>query len=287
LILSQKAPSRSGSLYEQTYLALRSAILSGAIAADERLIETQLADQLEVSRTPVREAIRRLQQESLIQMDSDGGLYIVKLSLTDAIKLYDCRIALERLAVLEACEHATSHHLQCIEQNLVVAEAAAEAAAETRQSGYGKPTVDSIRLLELSCEFHQLIAKSSGNAWIVSLLDQISQKITLIRVQTLKGLDQLLDIDTEHRQIYEAIARRDSAAAEQQMVNHLRASQARIVEVFQQAESAAQASFDSRTKCPRCGSFEISRNGRRAGRQNYLCKSCGRQFLEYGTLSHG
>jgi DNA-binding GntR family transcriptional regulator len=283
LILSQKAPSRSGSLYEQTYLALRSAILSGDIAADERLIETQLADQLEVSRTPVREAIRRLQQESLIQMDSAGGLYIVKLSLKDAIKLYDCRIALERLAVLEACEYATSHHLQLIEQNLVLA----EAAAETSQSGHGKPTVDSIRLLELSCEFHQLIAKSSGNTWVVSLLDQISQKITLIRVQTLKGLDQLLDIDIEHRQIYEAIARRDGAAAEQQMVNHLRASQTRIVEVFQQVERAAQASFDHRIKCPRCGAFEISRNGRRAGRQNYLCKSCGRQFLEYGTSSHG
>lgn len=283
MILSQKAPSRSGSLYEQIYLALRSAILSGAIAADERLIETQLADQLEVSRTPVREAIRRLQQESLIQMDSDGGLYIVKLSLKDAIKLYDCRIALERLAVVEACEHATPHHFQKIEQNLVLA----EAATETSQPAQGKPTVDSIRLLELSCEFHQLIAKSSGNSWIVSLLDQISQKITLIRVQTLKGLDQLIDIDTEHRQIYEAITRRNSAAAEQQMVNHLRASQTRIVEVFQQAESAAQASFDSRTKCPRCGSFEISRNGRRAGRQNYLCKACGRQFLEYGTISNG
>ena len=280
-------PSRSGSLYGQTYLALRSAILSGAIAADDRLIETQLADQLEVSRTPVREAIRRLQQESLIQMDADGGLYVVKLSLKDAIKLYDCRIALERLAVLEACDHATPYHLQQIEQNLVLAEAAAESANQISSSSPGKPTVDSIRLLELSCEFHQLIAKSSGNAWVVSLLDQISQKITLIRVQTLKGLDQLIDIDIEHRQIYEAIARRDSAAAEQQMVNHLRASQTRIVEVFQQAELATQASFDSRTKCPRCGSFEISRNGRRAGRQNYLCKSCGRQFLEYGSSTHG
>ncbi|MGB3201153.1 MAG: FCD domain-containing protein, partial [Nodosilinea sp.] len=272
-----------GSLYEQTYLALRSAILSGDIAADERLIETQLADQLEVSRTPVREAIRRLQQESLIQMDSDGGLYIVKLSLNDAIKLYDCRIALERLAVLEACEHATPHHLHKIEQNLVLAEAAAKA----NPLAQGNPTVDSIHLLELSCEFHQLIAKSSGNSWIVSLLDQISQKITLIRVQTLKGLDQLIDIDTEHYQIYEAIARRDGDAAEQQMVNHLRASQARIIDVFEQAERASQTSIDSRTKCPRCGSFEISRNGRRARRQNYLCKSCGRQFLEYGTLSHG
>jgi DNA-binding GntR family transcriptional regulator len=280
LILSQKATSRSGSLYEQTYLALRSAILSGDIAADERLIETQLADQLDVSRTPVREAIRRLQQESLIQMDSDGGLYVVKLSLDDAIKLYDCRISLERLAVLEACKHATPHHLKKIEENLILAESATEAG----QSIHGKQTLDSIHLLELSCQFHQLIAKSSGNTWVASLLDQISQKITLIRVQTLKGLDQLVDIDTEHRQIYEAIARRDSAAAEQQMVDHLRSSQTRIVQVFQQAELATQASFEDRAQCPRCGSFEISRNGRRSGRQNYLCKSCGRQFLEYGSI---
>ncbi|TVP63357.1 MAG: FCD domain-containing protein [Leptolyngbya sp. LCM1.Bin17] len=281
--MSQSLASHSGSLYEQTYRVLRSAILSGDIAADERLIETQLAERLQVSRTPVREAIRRLQQESLITTDTDGGLYIVKLSLQDAIKLYDCRIALERLAVVEACDQATPRHLQMIEQNLTLAEAATEA----RQRANDKTEVDSVRLLDLSCEFHELIAKSSGNNWIVSLLDQISQKITLIRVQTLKGLDQLIDIDTEHRQIYNAITRRDKELAEQQIINHLQKSQKRIVEVFQQAELASQSCLDSRIKCPRCSSVDLSRNGRRSGRQNYLCKACGRQFLGYGHHVNG
>lgn len=276
MILSQPLASHSGSLYEQTYRVLRSAILAGDIAHDERLIETHLAERLQVSRTPVREAIRRLQQESLITMDADGGLYIVKLSLQDAIQLYDCRIALERLAVVEACDHATPRHLEVIEQNLAQAEAA------VGESGGGKARVDSVRLLELSCAFHQLIAKSSGNDWITALLDQIAQKITLIRVQTLKGANQLMDIDTEHRQIYDAIAQRDKALAEQHMVSHLRESQRRIIKVFQQAERATPPGADSRLQCPRCGATDLSRNGRRGGRQNYLCKACGRQFLDYG-----
>ncbi|MGP1387272.1 MAG: FCD domain-containing protein [Thainema sp.] len=272
MTLSQTAPHRSGSRYEQAYLALRSAILSGDITADERLIETQLAEKLQISRTPVREAIRCLQQESLIQMDADGGLYVVKLSLDDALKLYDCRVALERLAVVEACQNATDQQLQAIEENLALAEAMTE---------QDQQTVDRIRLLTLNCEFHQLIAQSSGNAWIISLLDQISQKITLIRVQTLRGIDQLIDIDTEHRKIYEAIAQRDPVTAEKEIVDHLRKSQKRIFEVFQQTEINAPTSPDNETKCPRCGSVDISRNGRRSsGRQNYLCKACGRQFSE-------
>lgn len=275
MTLSQTAPHRSGSRYEQAYLALRSAILSGDISTDERLIETQLAEKLQISRTPVREAIRCLQQESLIQMDADGGLYVVKLSLEDALKLYDCRVALERLAAVEACQNATDQQLQALEENLALAEAMTEQDQQTVDR-------NRIRILTLNCEFHQLIAKSSGNPWIISLLDQISQKITLIRVQTLKGLEQLIDIDTEHRQIYEAIAQRDPITAEKEIVNHLRKSQKRIFEVFQQIELDGQTSPDNETKCPRCSSVNISRNGRRSsGRQNYLCKACGRQFSEY------
>lgn len=272
MALSQTTPTRSGSRYEQAYLALRSAILSGDITTDERLIETQLAEKLQISRTPVREALRCLQQESLIQMDADGGLYVVKLSLEDALKLYDCRVALERLAVVGACQNATNQQLQAIEKNLALAKAVTE---------QDQQTVDIVRMLTFNCNYHQLIAESSGNPWIVSLLDQISQKITLIRVQTLKGLDQLIDIDTEHRQIYEAIARRDQATAEKEIVDHLRKSQERIFEVFQRTELEAQIPLDDEMKCPRCGSVHISRNGRRSSsRQNYLCKACGRQFSE-------
>lgn len=271
--LSQIGLDQIGPRYEQAYLALRSAILSGDITANERLIETQLAEKLQISRTPVREAIRCLQQENLIQMDADGGLYVVKLSLKDAIKLYDCRIALERLAVVEACRNATDQQLQAIEENLALAESI---------TAQDPNTIDIVRILALNCEFHQLITESSDNPWITSVLDQISRKITLIRVQTLKGLDQLIDIDTEHRRIYEAIAQRDQVTAEKEIVDHLRESQKRIFNVFKQIELEAKKPLDNNIRCPRCSSIDISRNGRRSsGRQNYLCKACGRQFSEY------
>ena len=96
---------RVQSLHEQTYVALRTAILSGELASGERLVESQLAVTLKVSRTPIREAIRQLQRDNLVIADDNGGLCVTQLSATDAGHLYDCRMGLEELAVAQACIH--------------------------------------------------------------------------------------------------------------------------------------------------------------------------------------
>jgi DNA-binding GntR family transcriptional regulator/ribosomal protein L37AE/L43A len=281
---SQTLPQRHKSLYEQTYLALRSSILSGAISRDERLVETQLAAQLNVSRTPIREAIRRLQQENLLVTHNDGRLYVAKLSLHDAIKLYDCRIALEQLAVQGVCEHATEKQINAIEQTLVQAENLAK--RDSLRSPY--------KLLELNLRFHRLIAQSCDNPWLVPILDQLSDQTTLLRIQLLQDPPDIADIHAEHRQIYEAIARRDIATATEASAQHLLQSQQRIVQIFQQREPSSQtinsASIPRKKEtkirvsqkliCPNCQSSSVNRNGNRDGKQNYLCKQCGRQFLE-------
>ncbi|GAB4364839.1 MAG: hypothetical protein Kow00121_00860 [Elainellaceae cyanobacterium] len=270
---SRSLPQRSKPLYEQAYLALRSAILSGEIGVDERLVETQLAERFQVSRTPIREAIRRLQQESLLASDADGRLYVVKLSLHDAIKLYDCRIALEQLAVVGACEHATKEQLKAIEQTLVQAEAIAK-----------QDNPQSNQLLDLNFQFHRLIAESSDNPWLVPILDQLSNQTTLLRIQTLQDDPDVTDIHAEHHQIYEAIARQDSKAALKHITYHLSVSQKRIVQIFEQLGETQSAPNMASTscqpmKCPRCHSPKVSRNGHRMGKQNYICRQCNRQFL--------
>jgi DNA-binding GntR family transcriptional regulator/transposase-like protein len=273
---------RSKPLYEQTYLALRTAILSGEIVVGERLIETQLAERFQVSRTPVREAIRRLQQESLVTFDPEGGLCVVELSLNDAIKLYECRIALEQLAVAGACQYATPEQLKDIEMSLL--------EAETLES-QGKLALDSAQLLELNCRFHRLIAQYSGNPWLVSILDQISNQITLLRIQTLRGQAEVHDIHAEHRYIYNAIVQGQIEDAVQQVTHHLLTSQQRIVQLFQQSnpmpEVHPEAMHHQSMKCPECKSTDVSKNGRRQGKQNYICKQCGRQFLDtYASVGY-
>ena len=95
---------RSQSLRQQVYQALKQIILKGDLASGERVVETKLAQQLEVSRTPIREAIGRLRQEQLIVSKPNGGFKVATLSVEDAGQLYDCRIVLEQLSVKGACE---------------------------------------------------------------------------------------------------------------------------------------------------------------------------------------
>ncbi len=220
MILSAKPVKRSKSLHEQTYEALRESILSGELAPGDRLVETQLAELLQVSRTPIREAIRQLQQEELISTDENGWLRVATLSVSEAIDLYDCRIALELLSVTDACNRASDEQLHQVKQCIVQAEALIEA---------GAATLDSNQLLELDCQFHRSIAQSSSNQCLLSLLDQVFTKMLLLRVRTTRHNPRVLEIRTEHYQIYEAIAQRNVEIAVQMMQNHLSASKARVV----------------------------------------------------------
>ena len=214
------AIQRSKSLREQVYQALRKIILQGDLASGERIVETKLAKQLNVSRTPIREAIGQLQREKLIVASPHGGFKVTTLSIQDAMELYDCRIALEQVAVADACKLADLQQLQKLEKYVLAAEQIAQSSLES---------TDSERLLELDYQFHRLIAYSSGNKWLLALLEQVFDKMALLRIQTTKHNPQVLEIRFEHRQVYEAIAQRNPDLAQKIIREHLTASKARVV----------------------------------------------------------
>lgn len=227
LPLSPHSLQRSQSLQEQTYQALRSAILSGELAPGQRLVETQLAQKLQVSRTPVREAIGLLQHESLATIDPNGALRVATISETDTVQLYDCRIALEQLSVTGACQNATESQLKNLE--LIVEQA--EKLVNSKPS-----PLTSFRLLDIDYRFHRLLAQSSGNPWLVSLLDQVFDKMQLLRIQTTKNNPNVLEIRTEHRQIYKPVRERNPEAAVQAIKEHLMASKERVIQEVQQLQ---------------------------------------------------
>ena len=214
------AIQRSKSLREQVYQALRKIILQGDLVSGERIVETKLAKQLNVSRTPIREAIGQLQREKLIVASPHGGFKVTTLSIQDAMELYDCRIALEQVAVADACKLADLQQLQKLEKYVLAAEQIAQSSLES---------TDSERLLELDYQFHRLIAYSSGNKWLLALLEQVFDKMALLRIQTTKHNPQVLEIRFEHRQVYEAIAQRNPDLAQKIIREHLTASKARVV----------------------------------------------------------
>jgi DNA-binding GntR family transcriptional regulator len=227
LSFSSKPLRRAQSLHEQTYQALRNAILSGELPVGSRLIETQLAEVLQVSRTPIRESIRQLQRENLVTADGSGALRVAKLSIADAIQLYDCRLALEQLAVSEACHCASPAHL-----------AQLEAAVQQAEKTLGQPShqLTNYQLLHMDYEFHRLLAESSTNSWLVQILDQVFDQMALLRLRTMEHNPGVLEIRSEHRQIFQAVCDRNPAAATQAIQFHLTASKERVVQEIKQLD---------------------------------------------------
>ncbi len=225
LTLSPRSLQRAQSLHEQTYQTLRTAILSGELAAGDRLVETQLAALLQVSRTPIREAIRQLQRENLITTDQHGALRVAMLSVTDAAHLYDCRIALEQVSVAAACRHASPSQLEQID--LAIQQAERTITQEPHQLTH-------YQLLHMDYQFHRLLAESAGNPWLVLLLDQVFDKMTLLRLRTMQHNPRVLEIGSEHRQIYVAIRDRNATVAVQAIQTHLIASKERVTREIEQ-----------------------------------------------------
>lgn len=227
MVLSSRPLQRPQSLHEQTYQAIRTAILSGELAAGARLIETQLAEQLQVSRTPIREAIRQLQRENLVMTDGHGAVRVATLSVADAMQLYDCRIALEQLSVSEACRNATLSHLEQLHQLVQRSEEAVERQPHP---------LSHHQLLHIDYQFHRSLAESSGNGWLVQILDQVFDKMAILRLRTLQHNPDVLDIRGEHRRIYEAVCDRNAIAATQAIQFHLIASKERVIQEIKQLE---------------------------------------------------
>lgn len=225
--LSPSSLQRNKSLQEQTYQALKTAILSGELAPGQRLVETQLAKKLQVSRTPIREAIGLLQHENLATIDSNGVVRVATISIEDAVQLYDCRIALEQLSVMAACQNATDSQLK----ELLLMVEQAEKLVNSKPS-----PLTSFRLLDLDYRFHRLLVQSSGNSWLVDLLDQVFDKMQLLRIQTTKNNPNVLEIRTEHRRIYEPVQQRNPEAAVQAIKEHLIASKERVIREVQQLQ---------------------------------------------------
>ncbi|MGC1308733.1 MAG: GntR family transcriptional regulator [Phormidesmis sp.] len=213
-----------GKLFSKTYLALRQEILSGELAAGECLVEQTLADRFAVSRTPIREAIRQLQQEGLIQSDQRGGLQVTTITIADAIQLYDCRLGLEQVAAVSACENATAKQLEGLKQCMVQAE-------RSVSSPPGAENLDN--RLAIDQNFHRLLAESSGNPWLVDLLEQIFGKMALLRLTTTYRNPEVLEIWAEHEKIVDALVNRDARSAAMAVRDHLVASKARVVQELQ------------------------------------------------------
>jgi DNA-binding GntR family transcriptional regulator len=202
-------------LVDDATQSLRDAILDGRLPAGARLRQTELADRLGISRTPIRESLGRLQHEGLIELLPRGGVRVTVLDAEQALELYQLREVLDGLAARLAAARARAGALGRCRRLL----ARMAACVERRDPG---------RWFESHVAFHEEIVRLAGNAPLARLVSVVRLSIRHFHPLLLRTASRLDDAYREHRAIYDAIAAGDASAAERLARAHI-ASAFRIV----------------------------------------------------------
>ena len=195
-------------LRELVFESLREAIISGTLPPSERLMEIQLAEEMGVSRTPVREAIRKLELEGLVVMIPRKGAYVAGMSIKDIVDVFEIRGALEGLAAELASERVTDDELESMERYLVK-------ISEEIESG------DLSKVVETDTDFHTLIYKASRNARLSQIISNLREQIQRFRTTSLSFPGRMKIALEEHRKIVEAISSRDGELARRLAQEHI------------------------------------------------------------------
>ncbi|MFG1648153.1 GntR family transcriptional regulator [Amycolatopsis sp. NPDC049252] len=184
---------------------LRERILTGRLLPGDRLVERELAEDLGVSRVPVREAIRSLEAEGFLVEQSARRIVVRQLARVDVEELFDVREALEGLAAGRAARRAGAPELKRLERML------ADAARATARGDAAKITV-------LNSRFHDEIVALAGNTLLTTMLQPLQGRLRWLTSQN-EHFTELLD---EHRRLFDAIASGDADRAHAEAVEHVR-----------------------------------------------------------------
>ncbi|AUX78621.1 GntR family transcriptional regulator [Sinorhizobium fredii] len=204
------------SLRETTYARLKDLILTGQLRPSERLSENALAKRLGVSRTPLREALMKLEEEGLVVGQRNLGYTVSDLDITAFCNLLVVREALDVCAARLACVTATEEDLDRLRG--VIAQ-----MVELKESANDTPS-DAARNLDLGLYIHRVILEAARNDALTRLSEQVYQQLRLALWLEVLWVDlEHTDLD-EHRAIADAICARDPEAAEAAARAHVQSS---------------------------------------------------------------
>ena len=195
-------------LRDVVFNTLRNAILTGELSPGERLMEIKLADKLGVSRTPIREAIRKLELEGLVVNTPRKGAEVANISAEDLRDVLEVRRSLEVLAISLACDKMTEETLELLHENIDAFKHSIDA----------KATSD---IASVDVTFHDIIYKATGNNRLIQILNNISEQMYRYRFEYIKNKESWNRLVEEHMNIYEAIKNRDKDLAVKSILLHI------------------------------------------------------------------
>lgn len=202
--------ARHGSTSAVAYWTIRDAIRTGLIRAGERLVELDLAAALEMSRTPVREALRQLEVERLVEVAPRRGFVVPTITIDDLVEIFEIREVLEGLAARRAAQRMGPAELGALRETVDRMDRARDAD-------------DLTGLAEASSQFHRLLRSGSKHGRLPQLLALLFDAHRSIWLHELAP-ERVDGAIAEHRAIYDAIAAHDGTRAEELAREHSRSA---------------------------------------------------------------
>ena len=201
--------SHDASLRNKVFKYIKTQIITGHYNPGESLVESKLAEELGVSRTPIREAIRLLELEGLVETTPNKGAVVLGISAKDVEDIYAIRQLVEGLAARWAAERITPYEIKELQKILDLMEFYAN-----RQ--------DLEETANLDNKFHQLIYEASGSKILNLTLSNLHQYVQLARMESLKVPRRIENTIREHRCIVESFLERNAEKAEEALSKHVR-----------------------------------------------------------------
>ncbi len=216
-------------LVDAVYGRLRDMIVTNALHTGQKLVERDLAQQLGVSRTPVRGALGLLAMTGLVENRLRRGYYVSKLSAEQIADLYEFRKILEVSAARLAARNAQPAHLRQIDQIL---------------GQLGKLTLepkDHAKAVKLDLEIHELIARAGGNNSLHQAISNVLDKVMCFISVEIGDKKSLAAAHSEHRALLKAIKKRDAEGAADLLRAHIESAQENLLKVVHARESLRNA----------------------------------------------
>lgn len=196
--------------YEQVYSSIKEMILTGVLAPGERIYEAQLAREFEVSRSPIREAVRALEKDGLLVTDSKSQISVYKPTIKDVEEIYQCRMALESLAARLAAGLAEESELKRLEAIMEDTKKAVDSGEDEKET-----------LIRLNGSFHDTIMDMSRNHRLQKQLYDLRALAFYYRSMNAQGEGRLQEIYDQHHGIYSSISERNAEKAAILMAQHI------------------------------------------------------------------
>lgn len=216
-VLSQAAETADRySLRGRVFHRLRDDILNGRYREFDELREAAIAEEMGVSRTPVREALRQLELEGLVQIIPNKGAYVTGITVKDVQDIYAIRSLLEGLCARWATQNISEEQMEELEENVYL-------SAFHAGKGHAE------QLTGLDNRFHEILYEASGSKMLEHVLREFHEYVMRVRKKTLSDDERSIQSNEEHRRIVEAIRSRDGELAEQLANAHIRNAYSNMV----------------------------------------------------------